>query len=262
MNNQSCVPAQLIVGNKEQVSDHVQLVLQEHFCKQVAQGNAPTLGCFCSECKKIKQRQHATIVWISPEKDYTVDDIAIIFDRIRFSLDAGALFFFVLDNADTLTTTTANRLLKVLEEPPTGYFFLLLTSNSQAILPTIASRCLIVEKGDATASQDVWSSTQHPLLIYFFQEDKRRDPFGFEQEIKKQQLSESKTIQLLESLLATFTEHMRKAMLDGDADRQQLLKGRMAHTLKALKKPPQPGSNDLFWKHFFLTFPTEINRGN
>lgn len=48
----------------------------------------------------------------------------------------------VLDEAQNWRTETANALLKILEEPPTQVLFFLITSNRQAVLPTIASRCL------------------------------------------------------------------------------------------------------------------------
>ncbi len=158
------IPAQLIVGNQDLLASHVETMLQKTFCPTLTT-NPEQSGCFCTECRKIKNRQHPFIVWIYPEKDYTVDDIEIIFDRVRFALDQDQKFFFILDKVQTLTASTANRLLKVLEEPPTGYHFILLTTNTEAILPTIISRCVVVELEQQALDLPI---DQHPLCIYLF----------------------------------------------------------------------------------------------
>ena len=50
---------------------------------------------------------------------------------------------FIFWGAETMMSQTANKLLKILEEPPANTYFILITSNIQAILPTIISRCQI-----------------------------------------------------------------------------------------------------------------------
>ena len=49
---------------------------------------------------------------------------------------------FIIDLAETMNENSQNALLKVLEEPPANVCFLLLCSNSNALLPTIRSRCV------------------------------------------------------------------------------------------------------------------------
>ena len=48
---------------------------------------------------------------------------------------------FIISDADRMTTEAANTLLKTLEEPPVGCVLILVTSNADALLPTIRSRC-------------------------------------------------------------------------------------------------------------------------
>src|SRR5699024_1865868 len=52
---------------------------------------------------------------------------------------------YIIASADTLTVNAANRILKFLEEPDTQTTALLLTENVQGILPTIQSRCQIID---------------------------------------------------------------------------------------------------------------------
>lgn len=51
----------------------------------------------------------------------------------------------IVDTADDLNPNAANALLKSLEEPPPRTLFLLLTSRAGNILPTIRSRCRMLE---------------------------------------------------------------------------------------------------------------------
>lgn len=50
----------------------------------------------------------------------------------------------LIASAANLNANAANLLLKSIEEPPPGTFFLLATSNISALLPTIVSRCVVV----------------------------------------------------------------------------------------------------------------------
>jgi DNA polymerase-3 subunit delta' len=240
-------PAQLITGDKNILDAHVEELLQKQFC------TTKTAGCFCHECRKIKNRQHSCIVWISPTKDYTVDDVDIIFERARFALDPGQQFFFILDNVQTLNAATANRLLKILEEPPVGYHFILLTTNAEAILPTIASRCVVVELASNTDTTS--SYTLHPLLSFFLNPEKLDDPITFEAELKKQHLSDTQSVELLQQLVAAYTQKIRDCALNHKQENMEQFSHVLDFLIKKMRKPPQSGSSELFWKHLFLMFP-------
>lgn len=62
----------------------------------------------------------------------------------------------VIDGADRMNAEAGNRLLKLLEEPPPFAILILLTSNLSGVLPTIVSRCQVVNfpplSPDAVAS--------------------------------------------------------------------------------------------------------------
>lgn len=47
---------------------------------------------------------------------------------------------FVLNNAESMTVSAQNKLLKTLEEPPAGVIILLCVSNEYSLLPTVKSR--------------------------------------------------------------------------------------------------------------------------
>lgn len=236
------VPTILIEGLD--AADHVTQLLCSHFCKQENQSET---GCFCIDCRRIKQHQHPYLHWICPEKDYTVDEVEVIFDKVRFALEDNERFFFVLEKAQTLNPATANRLLKVLEEPPRGYVFILLTTNKNAILPTILSRSHQITLG---ATQQ--TTTLHPLMEYLVSPAKRDDPTGFEQELKKHKLSEHEAVQLCFELLEYLGHQLTKHK---DFDQTPLTQKAIQTLKKHLRTPPGSGSADFFLKMLFLHMP-------
>jgi len=257
MTKKTLIPSQLILGNESSLHEYVEKLMQEEFCS--IEPKQP--GCFCTECRKVKNRQHFSIVWISPEKNYSVDDAQVIFDRTQFALDPGQRFYFILDKAQTLNLATANRLLKVLEEPPTGYHFILLSTNIDAMLPTIISRCHVVNLTESDTAVGV-----HPLLAYFEVLGKYPDPTTFEQELKKLHLSDAQSLEIATQLLSVLIQKKRKLLLEApdQEDNQEeteyekkitAINTALTCLQKKLHKPPQSGSSELFWKNLFLTWP-------
>lgn len=55
----------------------------------------------------------------------------------------------VVDDAHTLTESAGNAFLKMLEEPPSWAAVVLIAPGPEALLPTLASRCLVVRFGAA-----------------------------------------------------------------------------------------------------------------
>ncbi len=74
----------------------------------------------------------------------SVDDIRRIapFMRMTPSVENGWRIV-IIDDADTMTRSSQNSLLKILEEPPERALLILVTHRSGALLPTIFSRCVV-----------------------------------------------------------------------------------------------------------------------
>ncbi len=60
----------------------------------------------------------------------------------------------IIEDADTMTGRAQNRLLKTLEEPMGGAVIILLSENTENLLPTVLSRCVIV-RTDRTGIHDI-----------------------------------------------------------------------------------------------------------
>ncbi len=236
------VPTQLIVGQRDELAAHAIQLIREALCPQQGAQN-----CFCTHCRWINNRQHPSLVWLCPESDYTLEDIEIIFEKTRFSLDEGAAFFIVLEKANQLTAATANRLLKLLEEPPLGYNFLLLTTNAEAVIATVRSRCVLTQLSGLG-----FSDNRNALLQFFLNQHQQQDPFAFEQELKKQQLDDAGSAALFEILANTIGSQYKDAILSGHQSAIEQSAKRYTLIEHNMRKLPQSGSSDLFWKQLWL----------
>lgn len=240
-------PATLVLGQEPSLSVHAEHLLKQQLCRMQQD------GCFCAACRMIAQRNHHSVVWLSPPDSYKVDDIEVIFTGTRLALDKDQRFFFVLERVELLNRSTANRLLKILEEPPHGYYFILLTSNEAAVLPTIRSRCIIQR-----LEQQPAAALTHPVARYFLNPLRMQDPIGFQQELRAAKMSEYESLSLVHELYAHFAQTIKHGITStAHCSPETYRHARAAvHFLhKILMYPPQPGSADLFWKHLFIHFP-------
>lgn len=74
-----------------------------------------------------------------------VDEVRNLRQFLAMSAEANAWRIVIVDTADELNIAAANALLKSLEEPPPRTIFLLVTSQPGRLLPTIRSRCRVLQ---------------------------------------------------------------------------------------------------------------------
>lgn len=75
---------------------------------------------------------------------YLVSQIKEIVNDTVLAPIQGKKKIYILKNAESLGTAAANSFLKTLEEPESDVCFILLANNADNVLPTIASRCQII----------------------------------------------------------------------------------------------------------------------
>lgn len=101
----------------------------------------------CTSCLQAQSRNHPDIIFVTHEKPNTigVDDIRHgINDTVMIKPYASKYKIYILQEAEKMTPQAQNALLKTLEEPPAYAVFILLVSSVEMILPTIMSRCIVL----------------------------------------------------------------------------------------------------------------------
>ncbi len=232
-------PAHLWIGPSDAALKQVILQLQDSLC--------PNNGCkTCTQCRMVTEKQHQSIMWFYPDKQYTRDQFIPLFEQLSFQLDKNEQYFFVIEKADFLSPAVANSLLKSLEEPPTGYYFILLAERLNLVIPTIKSRCII----NLIASNDS-SPSQHPLFD-FFSSNVFHDPSAFLKTIDQSAITERESIELIDTLFSYWINEHRNAITAEHTDHIKQSAHAVNVLCNAYEHLPMPGSSKIFWKNLYL----------
>ena len=94
-------------------------------------------------CLQVDQLLHPDLTLITPEgdKEIGVDTVREVLRSAYNYPMFSTRRFFIVDGVDRMTSAASNAFLKTLEEPPAFTQFFLLAESSEAVLPTIRSRC-------------------------------------------------------------------------------------------------------------------------
>jgi DNA polymerase-3 subunit delta' len=103
----------------------------------------PNQGCgACNECQSAATGGHPDVEVIRTEGlSIKVEEIRELLTRVAWAPSMGGWRVVVLEDADRLTESAANALLKAIEEPETRTVWLLCAPTLHDVLPTIRSRC-------------------------------------------------------------------------------------------------------------------------
>lgn len=130
-------PAYLIYGNQEKwVFEVSQNMAQGLLCSQKR-------GCDqCLSCKKFQKGCHPDFLDLVPEKgSLKIEAVREVFRKISFKPFESAYRVVRIQEADQLTDSAANALLKTLEEPPPSVVILIVTTIPERLPATVRSRC-------------------------------------------------------------------------------------------------------------------------
>ena len=101
----------------------------------------------CHSCKQALSGNQPDIIRVTHEKPNTigVDDIRTqINTDIAIKPYSSPRKIYIIQEGEKMTAQAQNALLKTLEEPPAYAVILILTTNMDALLPTILSRCVVL----------------------------------------------------------------------------------------------------------------------
>lgn len=124
--------------------------------KMLARAFATTLQCErkgaepcgeCQSCKQVDSGNHPDIITVTHEKPgiISVDEIREqVLDSICIKPYKSRYKIYIIPDAQLMNLQAQNAILKTIEEPPEYGIILLLTSNIDKMLPTVQSRCVIL----------------------------------------------------------------------------------------------------------------------
>ena len=103
----------------------------------------PNNGCgTCIDCRTAMAGGHADVEIIRTEGlSIKIDEVRELLQRVAWSPSVGGWRVVVMEDADRLTESAANAMLKAIEEPGTRTVWLLCAPTLHDVLPTIRSRC-------------------------------------------------------------------------------------------------------------------------
>ena len=103
----------------------------------------PNKGCgTCNNCYLAKTHGHPDVEIIRTEGlSIKVEEVRELLARVAWAPSMGRWRVVVMEDADRLTDSAANALLKAIEEPSTSTVWLLCAPTLHDVLPTIRSRC-------------------------------------------------------------------------------------------------------------------------
>ncbi len=145
------------------------MMLAEAFAMALQCEGHGTDGCgTCRSCSQAKNRNHPDIIYVTHEKPNTIS-VADIRQQLNGTIsikpynNTSQYKVYIVDEAEKMNEQAQNALLKTIEEPPSYAVIMLLTTNADAFLQTIRSRCVTLEL-KAVADEKI-----HKLLMNRFQ---------------------------------------------------------------------------------------------
>jgi DNA polymerase-3 subunit delta' len=127
-------------------------IAQAHFCGRCDDVALEACGA-CAPCKQVLSGTHPDLLTVElPEGKRELPVEAFLGSREKRGKEgllkelslrpmSATRRIAIIDDADRMNEESANALLKTLEEPPPGSILILISPSSDALLPTIRSRC-------------------------------------------------------------------------------------------------------------------------
>lgn len=103
---------------------------------------------------------HLDVTTVESEKSIGIEDVRNMQKTVFLKPLRGNKKVVVIKNAHTATLQAQNALLKLLEEPPPDTIMILTTHKKELLLPTILSRCSVVE----IDREEQKTPADHPIL--------------------------------------------------------------------------------------------------
>ncbi len=101
----------------------------------------------CRSCRQVQSGNQPDIIYVRHERPNSigVEDVrSQVNSDIAIMPYSSPYKIYIINAGEMLTDQAQNALLKTLEEPPAYAVLIILTTNLEALLPTILSRCVVL----------------------------------------------------------------------------------------------------------------------
>jgi len=238
MNKKLHHPTHLWICDHKSAETQMILLLQKELCLYQSCQK-------CVICKQISNKEHPWVIWLTPERSYSLEQIDEILHATSFQLDEGEQRFFILQQAERLTDHCSNRLLKTIEEPSAGYNFFFLTDRPEFLPLTIQSRCVI--KKFQSKIYETYKELLQPFIILRF-----HDPIGFIKQIDSLDIKEQESLTMIDDLYEHWTNQLKNELQSCQPHLFPIQKIIIV-LQNAMNNPPMTGGTKIFWKNLYLT---------
>ncbi|MDO4344228.1 MAG: DNA polymerase III subunit delta' [Eubacteriales bacterium] len=110
----------------------------------------------CHSCRQAESQNHPDITEVTHDKpnSISVDDIRRqVVEDVSVRPYSSPYKVYIISDGEKMTQQAQNALLKTIEEPPSYVVIIILTTNASALLPTILSRCVMLNTKPVPDSQ-------------------------------------------------------------------------------------------------------------
>ncbi len=125
-----------LFGDAPALPDNFDVSIDDPIFRRVASGGHSDL--------MVAERQQDERKSAALKKNLDADTIRKITPFLRMTASEGGWRVVIVDDAETMSLTAQDSLLKILEEPPPRSLLILITSRIGAFKPTIRSRCRVL----------------------------------------------------------------------------------------------------------------------
>jgi DNA polymerase-3 subunit delta' len=130
-------------SGKENLANWLIQVIQ---CSHVIQGNILQPCHQCKHCNLLLKNNYPDHSTVIPDKNLLgIDSVRKVSAFFEKTAQIGTIKSVLIPEAEKMTISAANALLKTLEEPTNNSFIVLLTEERDTLLPTLISRCRLFE---------------------------------------------------------------------------------------------------------------------
>ena len=134
----------LFSGQKSAMTKEAAVLLAQSI---ICENRQDHLACeCCNSCRRIAEGNYADIIYLDGSNaSIKNDDVYSIQQQFyRTALEAAGKKIFIINDCENMTGKASNSLLKFIEEPTNNTYGIFITSNLARVLPTIISRCQVV----------------------------------------------------------------------------------------------------------------------